>query len=890
MDISIDYNGPDFEQSLWQRVNCCAAAAQQGKKQFSGERAGAKMLAIPRGYKMNARSSSIGIVVLILLGTVSCAAEECEQLKNSRQFKRALTVCSEEYERSSDCTPGASAAKAAFRLGRYDEVLTWRDRLRGSFCEGEGLYLAGWAHERMGDPAEFGASLEEAHRVFTRGFDREGRCELGLGAVKSVFDLGRFDAVTSWSDRLSETPCEAEFLVFAGRALSGMGKRDRAGAAFERAAELFTESGRHDQASHSYQRVYGVVRGDDHRGQLTAAISGYESAMRGNHRDHALRAASAIFEVLYDVGDCAGARWALDERRRLAAPDSKRDQLGLAMSRANLAEMSGYLDEAREYLDSAVALVEELKIPEPARGVYLNLVELDLLEGKLDAAERHLKAASRWDPDSGPTAASVFYRSQLLFERDDGIQAAQLLRSDLGRRKVPTEWLWRYENLIGAVALAQGNTAEAEVAFRRAIDVIEQMQGTLKIPNLNESLLNRKREPFERLFVLEAGRGRTLEALQIVERAKGRAFLNTLLNVRAAGDTAHRNALEQSLRRLQHLEAISSAYGRFEPIEPRPVGAAIDPLGDRQVVVYYQALDRFWLISIAGGEVRSIRLGGTVSEIEKLVRRFEAAPENARIAGRLAGILLPENAGVSWSGRILIVADRVLRNVPFAALPRDGRLLIEDAVISYVPSLNALMQIDREQPGTIAPPVVLGDPEGDLPRAAEEAREVAELLDAEAHVGKAADLDALRSARNASVLHLAAHSGVGAAGAWFALADGRFGTDVILTERLGARTVVLASCESAANTGPGLWGALGAAFLATGSRSVVATRWPVDDALTRKLVLRFYALGGADDPALALASSLRELAAQGVPISDWAAFITLGSNRGTDTLADRQGG
>ena len=73
------------------------------------------------------------------------APSSCEQLAASEQFEDALSECAAEYELDGKCASGVSAAKAALRLTRYDEVTRWKDRLIDSPCEADGWYLAGEA-------------------------------------------------------------------------------------------------------------------------------------------------------------------------------------------------------------------------------------------------------------------------------------------------------------------------------------------------------------------------------------------------------------------------------------------------------------------------------------------------------------------------------------------------------------------------------------------------------------------------------------------------------------------------------------------------------------------------------------------------------------------------
>jgi CHAT domain-containing protein len=89
------------------------------------------------------------------------------------------------------------------------------------------------------------------------------------------------------------------------------------------------------------------------------------------------------------------------------------------------------------------------------------------------------------------------------------------------------------------------------------------------------------------------------------------------------------------------------------------------------------------------------------------------------------------------------------------------------------------------------------------------------------------------------VLHVAGHAGWGAGGPWLELADRRIAPATVLSSRLRPGLVVLASCASGSSSGRTLWGSPGAAFLAAGSGSVLASLGSVEDRAARELVLRF---------------------------------------------------
>ena len=99
--------------------------------------------------------------------------------------------------------------------------------------------------------------------------------------------------------------------------------------------------------------------------------------------------------------------------------------------------------------------------------------------------------------------------------------------------------------------------------------------------------------------------------------------------------------------------------------------------------------------------------------------------------------------------------------------------------------------------------------------------------------------------------------------------------------RMRARLAVLAGCASASAHGTGLSAerGLASAFLASGTKAVVGTLWPVEDGASSEFVHRFYrALDEGRDAAGAVAQAqlgMRASAAWRAP-AQWAAFVLLG--------------
>ena len=207
-----------------------------------------------------------------------------------------------------------------------------------------------------------------------------------------------------------------------------------------------------------------------------------------------------------------------------------------------------------------------------------------------------------------------------------------------------------------------------------------------------------------------------------------------------------------------------------------------------------------------GRRLQLRKLAAPAAEIRDLADRFLGHPDDASLATRLGEILLPAGALPEAGRPVYVVADGALGNLPFAALRRRGRFLVEDHGIVFVPSLNALVALEAPRAVPAGPAVALADPQRNLPAAAAEAVEVARRLGGTAWTAGEATAGRLREAARSRTLHLATHTGLGPRGAWLQLADRRVAASEIVADRMGPRLVVLASCASGVRPGREMWG------------------------------------------------------------------------------------
>jgi hypothetical protein len=586
-----------------------------------------------------------------------------------------------------------------------------------------------------------------------------------------------------------------------------------------------------------------------------------------------------LFTMLQEVGDLRGARAALKEAARDAG--GLDDELRMTIS-----FNEGLLAAAEDQLQTAnTAFKQVLQSPvlkpgsEIAWNANLNLLALALEGGHLPLAEETSRAVETmfasgpFKQRSSSRIARGLYAAQLERLRHQPRRALALLQS-LAVEAPSPQWQWRIALEQGRAYMALEQTREATDALEESARIVEALRGD-QMDDFKSWVLAQRRAPFEALFELHVGRGDHLAALQIQERVQGRTFIDAF----AVNDFRGTGAA-QAPRRIEALRKIYPALRASAVLAaPLPVQELRALIGDVEALAFFETKQRLFVLSLHDRTPVVTAVSAPLATVRQLVARFLAAPDDPELATQLGTLLLPER--IPPHRLLHIIPSPSLGRVPFAALRRNGRCLVEDHVLAQVPSLNALVALRRHSPTLRQPATILANAAGDLPQAEAEAQAVATQLgpNAQLFLGAQASAAHLREGQGASVLHLAVHSGVGPAGPFLDLADGPLLAGQLLEWRIAADLVVLASCASAATADPGLWGSLVASFLASGSPSVVGSLWSTEDSVSRTFVERFYAEGGAQDPAGGLARTQRAWLAERRPTGQWAAFTFYGAAR-----------
>ncbi len=245
-------------------------------------------------------------------------------------------------------------------------------------------------------------------------------------------------------------------------------------------------------------------------------------------------------------------------------------------------------------------------------------------------------------------------------------------------------------------------------------------------------------------------------------------------------------------------------------------------------------------------------------------------------------LLSPARQQLSGRTNLIIVPDGPLWELPFQALiTEDDHYLVEDAAISYVPSLTALREMSREERASRVTQLsnrtlfALGNPAlatttvnrvrhlyrsgrlDPLPDAETEIRDLQTLYGrarSKTYKGEQASEAIFKAeADKYRIIHLATHGRVNemrpiyshlvlAQGGQSSSEDGLLEAWEIMKLKLNAEMVVLSACETGrgkVSSGEGMIGLSWAFFLA-GVPTTVVSQWKVDSAATATLMVEFH--------------------------------------------------
>ncbi|MBL8229347.1 MAG: CHAT domain-containing protein [Bryobacterales bacterium] len=496
--------------------------------------------------------------------------------------------------------------------------------------------------------------------------------------------------------------------------------------------------------------------------------------------------------------------------------------------------------------------------------------------------------------------------------------------------------------LEAEIVETMGDRKEARRAYEAARNRLEQLRFRLRGDEIKIAFLKDKLSVYENLFWLTLSdpeeHGRIAKAFQVAELAKSRAMTELVRSPRqgAAPDLGQlRQELEVLYRQLERdelaarpaseesIRKLRSSVSQQETLLAGRLAAsnALRPGGDpaatltnadeirqwlpegTQLIEYFVSRGTVFLFLIDRRQIRVWPLA-PVERVRQhvrylrfqLLRRVSAGDAGGHSAARVRRHLehlysdLVEPVRPWLTGQHLVVIPHgVLHGIPFAALGRDGRYLIEDFAVSSAPSAELLrLTANRERVQAGAGSLVLGVADERAPSIEAEARAVAAILpDSRLFLGKDASAERLQEHGGRSrYVHIAAHGYFHRENALFSsirLGDGRLTVFDLHQFDLPADLITLSGCST------GLTEVLGADELVglirglfqAGAGSALVSLWEVHDEATASFMTSFYhrLVVLAEPPVEAFRGAALELKAVHPDPYHWAGFCFVGLGR-----------
>lgn len=241
--------------------------------------------------------------------------------------------------------------------------------------------------------------------------------------------------------------------------------------------------------------------------------------------------------------------------------------------------------------------------------------------------------------------------------------------------------------------------------------------------------------------------------------------------------------------------------------------------------------------------------------------------------------LEPLDAEITAASAVSLLVHGPLVAVDFHALPVGGKPLLERVRVSYSLDLPESPVAPRGDGAAL----IVGDTRDNLPRSREEAARVATALESRFTPIRLVGAAATRSevaARlsDARYFHFAGHALFDGRRPWDSHLELAGNTSLragdVLALPAAPSTVVLSGCETARSTTQYVADmSLAHAFLARGSRTVIAAARPIDDTLAATIVERAYAVSSSAGWDVTEGFRTAQLsAAKSMPESDWRAY------------------
>jgi CHAT domain-containing protein len=586
---------------------------------------------------------------------------------------------------------------------------------------------------------------------------------------------------------------------------------------------------------------------------------------------------------------------------------SDHPELGLNLFQlGNLSRVTGDIAGARAFYERALAIARKSGAPELTLNTAVQLGRIHEQENRMaDALPLYQEAVGTLN-----ALASQFEEES---ERAQYLQADNRLRA--------------YDALIRL--LLKLHEQDSSRGYEREAWAVIEARKNRVVSEIIAASHPKLQDPDARREIEKANEAReqalALEKALLVEKARPHARQETdrIKNLTTLLAQTKSDYLKQVQAFLARYPQYRAQFVDQQTVDPKALAKFADRLPPGTLAIqFFPSPDALYLFVVAPGgyfKVKSQTL--PQSELYKLIKEYRQYVERAAIRRlpwnddgsdlyrrdiqplkevtlKLSTHLLgPIESELREYNNLVIVPNDLLLYLPIHALirrlPDDSlRFLSETHVVSYLTQLELADLINPVSPTANASLLALANPDGSLPGASREIREIGKIRPAVTILDgpQATKQRFLTLAGKFPDLHLATHGVLDPERpekSYLLMAGGdeesqRLSVAEIAGLRLSPNGMaILSACETA--VGEQVPGAalitLSAAFSQAGSQSIMASLWKVDDAATRDLMVAFHASLSKAGRAAALQQaqlSVLKNPATAHPYY-WAPFILIGA-------------
>ncbi|MEP6923982.1 MAG: CHAT domain-containing tetratricopeptide repeat protein, partial [Pyrinomonadaceae bacterium] len=470
---------------------------------------------------------------------------------------------------------------------------------------------------------------------------------------------------------------------------------------------------------------------------------------------------------------------------------------------------------------------------------------------------------------------------------------------------------WIAANALGLVAKKQNDFPRAENYFRKAVEIIESLRSPLAADEFRTAFFTDKLAPYQNLAdICRHEESRISESFVWIERARSQSLLDLLADSNHQEILLDDASLQTKLDHLREklnwfynrltrpISEIGAAESEIENIQDEirrheneinalilhsqatrenfvrrgnnfDLGQLQKALGKKRVLIEFAEFDgRFAAFIIGETSVKLIEKLGSAPEIQAVLEQLHFQFATLRygtanlqkhlsllkkradhLLQTLYNLLLLPLEDLIAEKHLIIVPAKNLHYVPFQALRRGEKYLIENCEVSFAPSATVLQNLLQRDSKVIKKVLAVGFADERVPQVEHEVENLANVLPhTTVLAGASATFAAVRETLQNeffNLLHLACHGQFRAENPLFSslhLADGWVTVREVAKLRLENALVVLSACETGLSqiaAGEELLGLI-RGFLAAGANTLIISLWTVNDAATADLIGNFY--------------------------------------------------